>query len=263
MSFKYLAYFLTILILLLSCDDIDRDNILDPKNPASERPQIITVEAFVNTNDSLPNVYNDFLLNALDQLESIYGDRISIAEYHRSILPAYPDSFTSNKNEILYGNYYDYFLSLNSNAIKGVPDVYINGTEARVQGASSTSTVLFRLQQILDPMISQNGYFTIEPMITKDGNDFIISAEIARLGSTNAENIIVKAVIISKFDNGLHKRVVIDYLKSQEMDNISNGEIKKINIGEVPMTQIETDVIFMITSVDELQVFQSIKVDLN
>jgi len=263
--FKYLTYFVTLFILLLSCEDIERDNILDPKNPASERPQTVTVEAFVNTNDSLIqiNPYNEYLLDALDQLESIYGDRISITEYHRSILPDYPDSLTSNENEILYGNYYDYFFSLNSNAIKGVPDVYINGTEARVQGASSQSTVLFRLQQVLDPMMSQNGYFTIEPNITEDGNEFNISAKIARLGSTNAEDIIVKAVVISKFDNSIHKRVVTDYLKSQEISNISNGEAKEINIGEVSATQIETDVIFMITSVDELQVFQSKKVELN
>jgi len=259
--FKYLTYFVTIVILILSCDDIDRDNILDPKNPASERPQTVTVEAFVNTNDSLIqiNPYNEYLLDALDQLESIYGERITIAEYHRKINNDYPDGYDSNENEILYNTY---FQGINS-GIKGIPDVFINGIEARVQGASSQSTVLFRLQQVLDPMMSQNGYFTIEPNITEDGNEFNISAKIARLGSTNAENIIMKAVVISQFDNGLHERVVTDLLKSQEIDNISNGEIKEVSIGDISSIQNQTDVIFMVTSVDELQIFQSIKVHLN
>ena len=262
MSFKFLKYLLIVLIVLFSCDDIDRNNILDPKNPASERPQIIAVEAFVNTNDTLPYPYNEYLLDALDQLEDNYADKITIAEYHRSILPEYPDTLSTNDNEILYGYYFDYFWDLNNNAVKGVPDVYINGVSARVQGASSTASALFRLQEVLNPMVSQNSYFTIEPLITQDGNDYKISAKIARLGSTDAEHIIMKAVIISKYDNGLHERVVTEYLKSQEIENISNGEIKEINIGETPISQLESKVIFMITSEDELQVFQSLSVSI-
>jgi hypothetical protein len=262
--FKFYKYFLIGLMAFFACNDIDRDNILDPKNPASERPQIITVEAFVNTSDSLiNNQYNSFLLEALDQLENIYSEKITIAEYHRSIFPQYPDTLSTIANEILYGYYFDYFWNLNNNTVKGVPDVYINGTEARIQGASSTATVLFRLQEVLDPMISQNGYFTIEPNITKDGNEYKISAKIARLGSTNAEDIILKAVIISKFDNGLHERVVTEYLKSQDISSISNGEIKNVDLGEVPDPPVSTKVIIMVTSEDELQVFQSLEVDLN
>ena len=258
MYFKYLKYLLLLSVIIYSCDDIERDNILDPKNPSSHRPHVISVEAFVNTNDSLPYNYNIFLLEALDQLETIYMGKITIAEYHRKINNDYPDGYDSNDNEILYNTY---FQGINS-GIKGVPDVFVNGIESRVQGASSAASVLFRLQEVLNPMVSQNSYFTIEPLITQDGNDHIISAKIARLGSTDAEHIIMKAVIISKYDNGLHERVVTEYLKSQEIENISNGEIKEINIGETPISQLESKVIFMITSEDELQVFQSLSVSI-
>ncbi len=84
MHFKYIKYFSLLLIVLFSCDDIDRDNILDPKNPASERPQIITVEAFVNTNPSAPHSLNDTMLLSLDQIEDEYANRIIVLDYHRN-----------------------------------------------------------------------------------------------------------------------------------------------------------------------------------
>lgn len=263
MYFKYFSHLILVLFVFVSCDDIDRDNVLDPKNPASERPQVIAVEAFVNTNNTIPNPYNEHLLNALDQLESIYGDKITVAEFHRSILPDYPDTYSLNANEILYGQYYNYFLNLDPNTIKGVPDVYINGTEFRVQGASSAASVLLRLQHVIDPLISQNAYFTIEENITNEGNEYKILVNIARLGSTDAADIMVKAVIINQFDNDLHERVVTNNLKSQEIRNISNGEIKEIDLGDVSILPVNSEVIIMITSADELQIFQSKKVDLN
>lgn len=246
-----------------ACDDIDRDNILDPKNPASERPQIITVEAFVNTTDSLllTHPYNAHLLDALDELETIYADKISIAEHHRKINGNFDDGyiFDNNSSEFLYNTY---FLGYNE-GVKGVPDVFINGIKARVQGASSASSVLFRLQQVIDSLITKNTSFTIEPGISSSGNGYNLSAKVARLGSTNAENLLLKAIIINQFDNDLHERVVTHILKSQDINNIANGEIKDINLGEVQNMQNNSSAIFMISSVDELQVFQSTKVEIN
>ena len=259
MYFKYIKYLFLVLIVLSSCDDINRDNILDPKNPASERPQIITVEAFVNTTDSIPNAFNEYLLDALDELESSYSDKILISVNNRRIKNNFFYGYFIKDIELLYETYFQGYDS----GVRGVPDVYINGIEARIQGASSQSTVLFRLEEVLNSLITSNSYFTIESNIIQDGNEYKISAKIARLGSTNEENIKVKAIIVSKYDNDLHERVVTDILKSQDIGNISNGEIKEIDLGEVPATSIDSDVIFMITSDDELQVFQSIKVDLN
>jgi hypothetical protein len=257
--FKFFKYFSLFLIVLFSCDDIERDNILDPKNPSSARPQIITVEAFVNTNDSIPNPFNDFLLIALDQLEDKYSDKLTIAEYHRSILPKYSDDLAINANEILYNTY---FQGINS-GIKGVPDVYINGIAARVQGASSIASVLFRLEEALNPFLSQNSYFTIEPSITDDGSNFKISTKLAKLGSTDKENLLIKAIITSVFDDFLHQRVVKEIFRSQKIDKISNGETIEVTLGEYPMEKMKLKVVFIITSEDELEVYQSIEVDLN
>jgi hypothetical protein len=241
------------------CEDIDRDNILDPKNPASERPQIITVEAFVNTTDSIFNDYNRHLLLALNDFKADYNEKITIAEHHRKINNQYDDGYVLINSEILYDNYFQGF----ANGIKGVPDVFINGIEARVQGASSPASVLFRLQQAIDSLVSKNSFFTIEPDIIKDGNEYNISATIARLGSTDAEDILLKAIITTEFDNNLHQRVVTEILKSQVISKFANGEIKEVNLGDVSISQYESKVIFMITSEDELDVWQSLKVDLN
>ena len=78
--------FRNILLLIASffifnvCQDIPRDNVLDPKNPESSTRQIITVEAFVNTNNELS--YNQNMLNALDLLDEKYPDKLSIMQYH-------------------------------------------------------------------------------------------------------------------------------------------------------------------------------------
>jgi hypothetical protein len=69
------------ILLISACEDIPRDNLLDPQNPDSYTSSIILLEAFVNTNNPLP--YNLWALEALDEIGGLYGTKIVIAEYHR------------------------------------------------------------------------------------------------------------------------------------------------------------------------------------
>ena len=254
---NYTKYILLVLIVFFSCDDIDRDNIFDPKNPASERPQIITVEAFVNTNPSAPHSLNDTMLLSLDQIEDEYANRIIVLDYHRNVTN-YTDPYYENKNENLYNIY-------TGGIGKGVPDVFINGIEFRIQGASTIKNSLFRLDEVLEPISINISYFTIEPTVTESNNQINVSVKLARLGTTNSEDIIVRVVVIYRIDNNLLKRVVHGIGKSTIISQISNGEIKEISVNPIdkPNFQyIDGSVIIMVTSDDEKSIYQSIKVDI-
>ena len=59
----------SIWVTLFGCSDLPRDNPLDPKNPESQRPQVVLAEAFV-TDD--PDA--QFCANALDALTQLEGE---------------------------------------------------------------------------------------------------------------------------------------------------------------------------------------------
>jgi hypothetical protein len=257
LNFKYLKYFLFLIVLFISCDDIERDNILDPKNPSSERPQIITIEAFVNTAANVPNALNDTLLMALTQINNSYNDKISILEYHRNTTN-FNDSLFYNKNESLYNIY-------TGGVNKGVPDVFINGTAARIQGASTVRNSVFRIEEALQSLLVNTSYFTIEPNITQSNNEINVSLKVAKLGSTDALNVLVKAVVLYRIDNYLLKRVVYGIGKSTIISEFNNGEIKDIIIDPIDLAPFQYDdisVICMVTSEDEKSIYQSIRVDI-
>lgn len=255
--FKITTIFIFCLVLFLRCDDIPRDNILDPKNPSSRQPKIITIEAFVYTGDDAPNNINESLLHALDQIENDYGNKVTIMEYHRNTTNYTDDPYHTTGNENLYNIY-------TGNTGKGVPDVFIDGIAGRVQGASSVQNSVFRLEQALQPFIIQNSFFSMEPQVMVQNSEIDLFLKVARLGSSYAQDILVKAVVIYKIDNDILKRVVHGIGKSTIIDRIENGEIMDITIDPIPIAEFQyqsISVIFMITSDDEKTIYQSIKVD--
>ena len=84
MVFIYRFRILTIILILflVECQNIPRDNPLDPKNPESFSSLNILIEAFVNTAN--PHRYNEYMLAALDSILNSYPNRVVIAEYHRN-----------------------------------------------------------------------------------------------------------------------------------------------------------------------------------
>ena len=161
LHFKY-ALCVFLVLIIFQCEDIPRDNVLDPKNPDSIIQHKIMIEAFVNTNN--PSSVNEYALQALDSLSMLYADRLLIAEYHRNTAE-YNDPYHLDKGELLYQHYISQFDN-----VKGVPDIFINGSNQRIQGASSASFSLFRLEAALAGEISQNSYFLIDVEYTEDNN---------------------------------------------------------------------------------------------
>ncbi len=253
--FKNLIIFIFCLVFLLGCDDIPRDNILDPKNPTSERPKIVTVEAFVYTGSDAPNALNDTMLIALEQIRNTYNNKITVLEYHRNTTNYRNDPYHHNSNENLY-NIYTGFIG------KGVPDVFIDGTAARVQGASTVQNSVFRLDEALRSFLIENSFFTIEPTITKGNNGINFSTKIAKLGSTDAEDIIVKLIILAQYDNDVLKRVVSEIRSSNKITKLNHGETTDIDFGSDAIDPMANKAVFTVTSEDEKTIYQSIEVDI-
>jgi hypothetical protein len=248
--------FLIGLGLLSGCSDIPRDNLLDPKNKNSLRPQIVAVDVFVNTSNDLQ--YNQYMLSALDQLQQKYTGQINIAEYHRNTTD-YTDPLTLPENEILYNIYITPFTTQG----KGVPDVFLNGTAERIQGASSLAAAVIRVEQALQPLLLQNSFFTIESEINRNDDQADITVKLARLGSTDAHDLLLKTILTEQIDNQSLKRVTRRILKSDIITDLSAGEIKTIEFHLTDLADTSSyNVLLNVSSADELNIYQSVEMSL-
>lgn len=245
----YLCLLLT--ALLLNCKDIPRDNPLDPKNPSSTREQKVLIEAFVNINDSLAVNINEYALAALDTLKAIYPSKLIILDYHRNTRD-YIDPYHFLENETLYQNYINQF-----NSMAGVPDIFINGTRQRVQGASSVANSITRISNALSGMLNQNSEYSFEIEYRQSGSQVIPTVRIARLGETDARDITLKAVLIAEIDQGFHKRVVRG-ISSSPISLLEHGTYQTVTLS--PLSKKEPQrlhfLVVYVTDAAETEVFQ-------
>ena len=253
---KFLYKVFLILILVLCCTDLPRDNILDPKNPNSYKASTVLIEAFVNTNN--PFSYNEWALEALDSIKSIYNQRVLIVEYHRNT-SLFTDSLSNPVFEDLYTKYVE-----NSEVNqKGVPDIFVNGITHRVQGASRVENVISRLNNILFDLTAEKNYFTIEKVgINTTLNQYTVKCKIARLGIGANDNIRLRAVFLNKIDNQYLKCVAVSFIKSLAIGRIVAGDIILVSFDSVPLDTKPAVIMISITSSDDLQVYQTIAVEL-
>ncbi len=219
--FKYIFSFLV--IISFSCSEIDRDNILDPKNNSSKRESVIVLEAFINTSDNVPSsfTYNYDALEAIDSLSEIYGDRLIWLEYHWNTSNSnYEESFTLPLGEDLYSQYTTEF---DPSRTKGVPDVFINGAANRVQGASGASNVIKRVQKIASELIVQTSEFTIEADFDVLNDKIEGSYRVARLGNHQSDEMLMRIIVTE--DNGIKgKRTVRNMSIPEPLDEVDAGE---------------------------------------
>ena len=138
-----------LLLLLLGCADLKRDNSLDAKNPNAEADQIAVVENFVitNTKGTSEPPYVGYSQEALYELKGKYTDGMLMLEYHMT--PAdtsYQDSLALSENELRYNNEY------RGSALRGFPHAFFNGKQMGIQGSSSKDVAKNRYETILDTM---------------------------------------------------------------------------------------------------------------
>jgi hypothetical protein len=240
------------LLAASGCGDLARDNALDPKNPDSSRPLTVLLEAFVNTGAPAPE-YNRFMLQALDSLESLYADRIEVVHYHRNA-GSVQDPHHLIENEILY----DRYVGAMHSGVKGVPDVFINGTTARVQGASSVETAFRRLQEALLGVLSRSSPWTMEAGYSLDDGKIVPEVVLARLGREEATDIRVRAVLTSRLNQPLAGHVVKGSSQGAVIDRLEAGESSTLRLPEIPLNgTTNAELILCVTDRDGLHVEQS------
>ncbi|MBN2364721.1 MAG: hypothetical protein JXL67_01035, partial [Calditrichaeota bacterium] len=226
-------------------------------NPDSYQYSTILLEAFVNTSN--PFSYNEWALEALDSLKLRYGSRLVIAEYHRNT-SQYSDALARPS---VFEPLYTKYVENSSSTLKAVPDIFINGITYRVQGASSTGSVIERLNAAVSKIITQNNHFALEPEnIDANSNSVSAGCKIARLGNLPAENLLLRLILIDRINNNELKRVVTDLQKSAIISQLAEGEITSVSFDTIPVNQKPERLIFSLTSSDELIVYQNIRVDL-
>jgi len=253
--FKCPIVIFSFFLCLYACKDIPHDNVLDPKNPSSYRDWIISIEAFVNTEND--KSYNEYLIKALNTISSRYPENITIAHYHRNVA-TFLDSLSIPDNEYLYEEYIEMFDSQ-----KGVPDVFINGSFDRVKGTSTIEGAIERIERVILPLMKENSYFTIEPEVSeKDGN---LSADIklARLGSLLAENIFVRLIVVEEINSDQLSHVVRSIYSSNLIPTLEPGEIKELKFDKIEYNpQTQQRLIVNVLSNEDLIVKQSVEVEI-
>lgn len=249
-KFKCLA---GVVLLFMACN-IQRDNILDPKNEDSYQSQKLLIEAFVNTDNDFQ--YNDYMLAALDSLAMLYEDRVEVLEYHRNTLND-SSQFHQNISDIIYGQYVE-----SIGGFKGVPHVFLNGVVENIQGASSIQSALFRMQAVIDPHLSDNSEYTIEVGFKRNGNLVTPEVKLARLGNQSASQLKVRAVLAAHIQNPYHKRVVVASVKSNEIPKISEGQVHELTLSSMTFNGVQSlKLIVYLTNLAETQVLQCTSID--
>ncbi|MDZ7344265.1 MAG: hypothetical protein ONA90_07095, partial [candidate division KSB1 bacterium] len=157
-------------LLLWACEDLERNNPLDPKNPNSERARVIFVEAFVN--DSTP--FSALALAALDSLAAAFSPAQLIVVEHHLPSSTYADPHALPESA---DRYRDFMVS---DAV--VPDVFFNGSLGRVLGASSVQTALTRYRTAVQSRLGEISHFTIEAQKSVWAANLTIDVTVARLG---------------------------------------------------------------------------------
>ena len=234
--------------------DIPHDNPLDPMNPASARPAKIMIEAFVNLRTGFP--YDEYMVDALDSLAALYPDLVVIAEYHKNV-QNFLTPYHRDENEVLYRHYLD---AIGSN-LKGLPDVFINGTESRIQGAADKASAFFRLQQCVIARASAVGHFSIEIAAAVAGNQVTPQVTLARLGNSDAENLRVKAVLVSRIASPRYTRVVTGAVSGTEIGRLTRGQILKISLPSMQADDsVPRELIAYVCDRDEKNIYQVEKI---
>lgn len=217
---------LLILVCLVPACEMERDNLLDPKNPDSETEKTVLAEVFVNTN--VPSS-ND-AIQALENLEIEFGGRLLILEYHLSN-SSFPDPFGTEDADLRYE-------TLRPGEDKIVPRCFINAGTIDFIGASSTGTAQSRYLEAINDAISGSGKILIEAEKEVTGSSIDITVRIARLGDTplsNSEVIVVSFEDLQQQGN-LLSHTVRDYVPNvRSISLLENGDIIDFDVS-LPVT---------------------------
>ena len=247
---------LLLLLLLAGCSDIPRDNLLDPKNPQGYSDSVILIEAFVNTSAAIPGGYSEMAEAGLDEVQRFYGDKVIIVEYHRDI-KGYDDPFNTSTTNIRFTQLHEAYTT-GQEIPRAVPDIFINGSERRVSGASSAATVAEQVRQKTAEISEGKNYLSIDiEAELLHSAEIQVTCRIASLGNKAAENKKLRLIYLTKGANNSGGRTVQDLVMVEKMPDISKGGIVKVTFDSYLFTEKPDKIVVAVTSGDGLHIIQA------
>ncbi|MBC8184709.1 hypothetical protein H8E88_26750 [candidate division KSB1 bacterium] len=215
---KYIFHLLLSLTFLLYCGNLDRDNVLDPKNPNSKANRVVLVELFV-----VENTGYEYCNTALDGLEELcesdnYRGKVLLLEYHLK-KDNLNDSFALPQ---CYDRYVEYEPVQSD---RGIPDAFFNGKIERVQGASLDKAGA-RYDDVLTGLTGKKSYFRFEVNKQVEGNSIDLDVKVIRLGRNKKQDLNLFVVLYEDIETDLHHYVVKKIFQPQTINSIEPGEVK-------------------------------------
>ncbi len=230
---------LSFILLLVACEDLERNNPLDPQNPSSERRRVVFVEAFVN--DAAP--FSAFALSALDSLAVTFPQlQMVIVEHH---LPS--AKFTDAQALPESADRYKILTA----AAPAVPDLFFNGSPRRVQGASTVGTAALRYRHAIQAEIDKVAHFTIAAQKTISAHRIDIDVTVARLGKDGFSQFAVTALIAEDLGTAGHHHVVRKILLPENFSGIAAGERKSAHFTASLPSAVNTGRIQVVAMVEQ------------
>jgi len=248
---------LILFVAVLACDDLERNNPLDPKNPSSQRTETVLVESFVNQSGG---AFIASSLAAFDRLLREYGEGAFVyLEHHIAETPG-------TDHNALDASLNRYKVFVPETAEQGIPDVFFNGLQGRVQGASDADAAYLRYNTELEKELGRQCYFTIEAKATRQAGKLTVSAQIARLGREDAEDIVIYAAILEKAAGSNYRYIVKAFITDDAFENINNGEVKAVKrdidiLGGWVVDDLQA--VIFVQDASDLYVYQTVKVVIN
>ena len=221
-----------LLLILIYCADLDRDNPLDPKNPGSSVNRAILVELFVN--DSTGFEYCNYALDAIEQLaqREDYRDKLFVLEYHLT-------NHNANWNDIYASDEFNqrYYEYVPRTSERGIPDAMFNGSVDRVQGASREK-IDERYTNVAQALIGQESFFRIDAEKNISNNNMLLDVVVARYGRSAAKDIDLNVILYEDLKAPRHRFVVRKIFQKQSIPFINRGEMKSCQFSE-PLPAVE------------------------
>ncbi|MBN1407285.1 MAG: hypothetical protein JW956_05830 [Calditrichaceae bacterium] len=254
--FKSIFRLIVLIALLAACSDIERDNPLDPKNPDSYSETPILIEAFVNNQLE----YVEYATQALNQIEAEFSDQVDIiiVEYHR-VHPVDTNNLDVYANPLFDGLHQDY--ADNYENPKGVPDIYVNGSQGRVFGAYDINSVYYRLSPIISDLAGQQSKYSLEVDLETSGNQLNVDYRLARLGKESDQNLQLHVVLIKDYGIPGARRIVdkVTYPDAEFISKIDKGEYAEGSIDNISCPNLPNYALFALTKQGSITVLKTLK----
>ncbi len=260
MRFKSVFSRMVISLILFSCQELARDNPLDPKNPDSQTSSVVLLEAFVNTVVT-PVQYNVWSLEAGEAIQEEFSSDVILVQYHRDILQA-DDPYNNFSDHLaeqfdaLQRDYVDFM----GGAPRGVPDIFINGVADRISGASSEQTVKDRLKGAIQNFLNEKNRFLIQPEVTMNGQSLHVTCRVVALGNREAGPLLLKIIFLKDFGQANFRHVAIGLVSDIRINKIEAGSYWEKSIGDFTLSEESNAVVFSLTDENGLQHYQSRRV---